>query len=142
MKKVLSILMTALAALAFASCDFDSYDPDMEDATSVRVGLCDDPGTLSAEGCYFQSSVVVAQGKDFDVDWTVSVDHNPYWIVVKKINIDEEFTGTYKDDDRIVTKSGIGVSVAPNSTGNKRTAYLRFTTGDGSSVVYKLTQSR
>ena len=97
---------------------------------------------IPRKGGSFTAAVVVNQGLEFEVPWTVSVDFNPSWISVENTTLDKTFTGTYPGDTATYTVKGIKVTVAANTTGAKRTANLRFSVADNSSIVYTIEQSR
>lgn len=143
MKK--NIAIWALLLLCFAgmavSCEKDP-NYGAADTTTLRVSLTPVPGTISADGGSFTAAVVVNQGLEFEVPWTVSVDFNPSWISVENTTLDKTFTGTYPGDTATYTVKGIKVTVAANTTGAKRTANLRFSVADNSSIVYTIEQSR
>ena len=85
--------------------------------------------------------VIVHQGLSLNVDWTVSVDGDPAWISVSPKDVTTHFTGTYAGDDMDMVQKGIDCTVAANLTGKKRSANLRFTVANGTSIIYTITQS-
>ena len=135
-----ALLIICLAGSATA-CNKD-LNMGVADTTSLRVSLTPVPGTIPTEGGSFTSAVVVNQGMEFEVSWTVSVDFNPSWVSVENTTLDKTFTGTYAGDTATYTVKGIKVTIAPNTTGLKRTANLRFTVADNSSIIYTIEQSR
>ena len=143
MKK--NIIKWALFLLCFAgmavACEKD-LNLGAADTTSLRVSLTPAPGTIVAGGDSFTAAVVVNQGMQFEVPWTVSVDHNPSWISVETTTLDKTFTGTYGGDEATYQVKGIKVTVAPNTTGAKRSANLRFTVSDNSSIIYTINQAQ
>lgn len=140
MKKIVSIIAAAALCLGLVSCNKDLI-PDGADTTTVRVSVTPDPGTIPAAGGSFEAVVVVNQGLDLDVDWTVSVDGNPDWVSVSTKKITTHFVGTYAGDDQDVEQNGIACTVSANLTGKKRVAVIRFTTSNGWSDIYTLNQS-
>ena len=138
MKWALLILCALTAAVACQK------DPNLDgaDTTTLRVALTPAPATISAFGDVFTAAVVVNQGLDTDVPWTVSVDLNPSWIHVEKTTVERTFTGTYGGDDATYTVGAVQVTVDANTTGAKRMANLRFTVDDQSSVIYTINQAQ
>lgn len=136
-----SILLILSIAFAMVSCDND-INMDGADTTSLRVSLTPVPATVSAEGDTFTSAVVVNQGNKMEVKWEVSVDNDPSWVTVKRTKVNSSFTGTYGGDTATYEVDAVEVSVAPNTTGAKRTANLRFTVADNSSVIYTISQAK
>ena len=139
MKKIISIIAAAALCLGLVSCN-KNLVPDGADTTTVRVSVTPDPGTIPAAGSSFEAVVVVNQGLDVNVDWTVSVDGNPDWVSVSTKKIATHFTGTYAGDDKDVEQNGIACTVSANTTGKKRSAVIRFTTKNGWSDIYTLNQ--
>ncbi len=141
-KNILKLILSLLLILGTTvACDSD-LNMDGADTSSLRVSLTPAPEIISANGTTFTAAVVVNQGQNFDVDWTVSVDHNLSWISVETTKIDKTFTGTYSGDDATYTVSGIKVTVQPNETGINRMANIRFTVSDNSSVIYTIYQDK
>ncbi len=140
MKKIFAIVAVALFCMGAVSCQ-ENVIPDGADTNSVRLSVSPDPGAVPAAGADFDAVVIVHQGISLNVDWTVSVDGEPAWISVTPKQITTSFTGTYAGDDVDVVQNGIGCTVAPNLTGKKRSATLRFTVANGASAVYTITQS-
>lgn len=141
MKKILAIVAVALACLGMVSCN-ENILPDGADTNSVRLSVSPEPGTIPAAGADFEAVVIVHQGVSLNVDWTVSVDGEPAWLSVSTKQITTSFTGTYAGDDTEVVQNGIVCTVAPNLTGKKRSATLRFTVANGASAVYTINQSK
>lgn len=142
MKKILSsIAVAVLLAAGLVSCSKDTL-PAGADTSTIRISVTPDPGVIPASGANFEAAVIVNLGNEIDVDWDVTVDFEPSWISVVKTEVSSEFAGTYAGDDKTVTLPGISAFVNPNDSGLKRKANLRFTTKDGSSVVYVITQSK
>lgn len=141
MKNILKYIAVAIALLSFFSCSKNSI-PAGADTKSLRVSVTPAPGTIEAEGRTFESMVVVHQGPSLDVKWSASVDFEPEWIQVKTVTVNGMFTGTYEGDDVAYEHPGIEVTVQPNTTGQKRSANIRFTVADGGSVIYTITQSK
>lgn len=145
MKNIRYILTGVLAAMAallsVASCSKEEW-PDGADLNSLRVALSPNPGTIPAAGKTFEAVVTVARGTDTSVSWDAEVDFAPDWISISEITIDKDFTGTFDGDDTTVSQKGLKVIVNANGTGKKRTASIRFTVKDGSSVSYTLTQAK
>ena len=77
-----------------------------------------------------------------DVDWTVAVDNEADWLAVEKTTVTTQFTGTYGGDDREVLHKAITITVAPNTTDAKRSAVIRFTVADGSTISTMVNQSK
>ena len=143
MKKIIfRLLIATMALVAISACNKEEYIPAKADLTSLRLSLTPDPGTIPATGRTFESAVVVARGIESSVDWNVSVDFAPDWVTVTKQSMTGSFTGTYGGDDRETSLQGIQVTVAPNETGARRTAFIRFTIADGGSISYTLTQTK
>lgn len=140
MKKIFAIVTLAVLCLGAVSCNKDII-PEGADTTTVRAALSPDPGSIPAAGASFEAVAIVNEGLYMNVDWVVSVDNEPDWVRVNKVTLKTNFVGTYGGDDREVEQPGISCTVSPNTTGKKRTAVLRFTTNDGRSDVYILTQS-
>lgn len=140
MKKIFAIILAAVLGLGLVSCNKDLV-PDGADTMSVRVALTPDPGVIPAAGASFEAVVIVHQGLTLNVDWTASIDTDPAWISMEKTTIKTQYTGTYAGDDREVEQRGVSCTVAPNLTGKKRSATIRFTTANGASAVYVLNQS-
>lgn len=126
--------------MAAVSCNKD-IAPEGADTTTVRAALSPDPGSIPAAGGSFESVVIVNQGMKLNVGWTLSVDGTPDWLNVSKVTLKTNFDGTYDGDDREVEQPGISCTVGANATGKKRVAVIRFTTADGRSDIYTLTQS-
>lgn len=141
MKKILAIVAVALACLGMVSCN-ENILPDGADTNSVRLSVSPEPGTIPAAGADFEAVVIVHQGVSLNVDWTVSVDGEPAWLSVSTKQITTSFIGTYAGDDTEVVQNGIACTVAPNLTGKKRSATLRFTVANGASAVYTINQSK
>ena len=135
-----TLLLLCLAGMAVA-CEKD-LNTGAYDTTTLRVSLTPAPGTIVAAGDSFTAAVVVNQGMEFEVPWTVSVDHNPSWISVETTTLDKTFTGTYGGDEATYQVKGIKVTVAPNTSGAKRMANLRFTVADNSSIIYTINQAQ
>lgn len=141
MKKIFAIVAVALACLGMVSCN-ENILPDGADTNSVRLSVSPEPGTIPAAGADFEAVVIVHQGVSLNVDWTVSVDGEPAWLSVSTKQITTSFTGTYAGDDTEVVQNGILCTVAPNLTGKRRSATLRFTVANGASAVYTINQSK
>ena len=135
-----ALALLCLAGMAVA-CE-KNLNMDGADTTSLRVSLTPAPGMIVAAGETFTAAVVVNQGMEFEVPWTVSVDHNPSWIKVEKTTLDKTFTGTYGGDEASYTVDGIKVTGSANDTGAKRMANLRFTVADNSSIIYTINQAQ
>ncbi len=140
MKKIFAIIAATVLCLASVSCNKEAF-PAGSDKLSVRVSVTPDPGTIPAVGADFESVVAVNQGVERNVAWTVSVDGNPDWISLQTKTVKSSFVGTYAGDDKDLELDGIACNVSVNLTGKKRVAILRFTTANGASAVYTLTQS-
>ena len=98
---------------------------------------------VPASGTTITKAVVVSQGSiNRDIDWTVSVDNTPDWVSVEKTTKTTHFTGTYDGDDRDIEHKAVTINVKANTTGAKRTAVIRFTVADGSSISTTLTQNK
>ena len=139
MKRIIGIIVSALICLGVLSCQKDGY-PEGADLTSLRVAVVPAPSSIPAAGATFEAAVVVNQGPYRDVPWTVSVDGDLEWVSVTKIRYTSHFTGTYAGDDTDVEQDGISCTLSVNDTGRKRLANLRFTTADGRSIIYTVTQ--
>ena len=145
MKKILSIIsVAALALLCLGSCN--KYNLDGADLKTLTISYGTDGNSLpaiSASGELLTKVVVVNQGGvNRDIDWEVSVDNNPSWISVEKTSVTTQFTGTYAGDDVDVEHKAVNIDVQANDTGAKRTAVIRFTVADGSSISTVLTQNK
>lgn len=146
MKRIISIILIAAAAvLSFSSCHKIEWEGGA-DLTTLSLSYDKDGNTLpaiSAAGRTIERAVVINQGSiHHNVEWTVSVDNEPNWVSVEKIVVESSFSGTYEGDDRVVTLNGVKITVKPNGTGAKRTAVIRFTVQDGSSISTLLTQTK
>lgn len=139
MKKIFALLFAALC-LSAVSCD-KNLVPDGADTNSVRMSLTPEPGNIPVSGGGFEAVVIVHQGLNLNVDWTVSVDGDPAWVSVSTKDITTHFTGTYAGDDADVVQKGIDCTVAANLSGKKRSAVLRFTVANGASVTYTINQN-
>jgi len=141
----MKIFKWALAALcilgSLVSCNKD-LNMDGADTTTLRMSLTPAPSVISAAGDSFTAAVVVNQGLDQEVPWTVSVDNNPSWVHVELTEVERTFTGTYGGDEAVYKVNGITVTIDANTTGAKRMANLRFTVPDKSSIVYTLNQAQ
>lgn len=140
-KRILWLLPVLFMLGMLTGCEKD-LNMGAADTTSLRVALSPEPGTIPAEGTTFTSAVVVNQGQNFEVPWTVSVDNNPSWVSVESTTVERTFEGTYGGDDATYTVAAVKVTVSANATGVKRTANLRFTVSDNSSVSYTITQAQ
>lgn len=145
MKHIKNILLSAVAVcaalLAVAACSKDEW-PEGADLDTMRIALSPDPGVIPAAGATFESVVTVGKGPETSVSWDVEVDFAPDWLTLDEVNIEKPFVGTYEGDDVTTSQHGIKVVVSANTTGKKRTASIRFTVKDGSSISYTLTQSK
>ena len=141
MKKIFAILFAAVFCFAFSSCSKDEFIPDGADTNGVRMSLSPEPGNIPASGSEFDAVVIVHQGINLNVFWTVSVDGDPAWVSVSPKDITTHFVGTYAGDDADVVQKGIGCTVAANLTGKRRSAVLRFTVANGASVTYTINQN-
>lgn len=130
--------------LLSAACLFSCTEkmPEGADTSSLRVALSPAPEVFSAEYNVFSCAAVVCCGAEINVPWTVSVDNNPDWITVEEIDYDGMFTGTYADDDRQTSHKGVRITLEQNGTEARRTAFVRFTLEDGSSVSYSIVQNK
>lgn len=137
MKKILLILLSI-------ACLFSCSEkmPEGADMSTLRVALTPAPGLFNAEHNVHSCAVVVCRGAEINVPWTVSVDNNPDWISVEEITYESSFSGTYEGDDRELSQKGVKITLEANQTDVKRTAYLRFTLSDGSSVSYAVVQNK
>lgn len=130
----------ALMCICFGACTKET--PFGADTQSLRLSLTPAPGIIDAAGGSFQAIVVVHQGSTLDVAWDATIDFEPDWIVLGKVQLKGEFEGTYEGDDASYLHEGIQVTVSPNHSGVRRNAVLRFTVSDGSSAIYTITQSK
>lgn len=140
MKTAIKIFTLLLLALGLAACQ--EKMPEGADLKTLRVALTPAPEVFSNLGGVAACAAIVHEGALLNQEWTVSVDNNPDWITVEKIDYDSSFTGTYEGDDKVVTVPGVRISVEPNTSSVKRTAYLRFSVADGGSITYLINQSR
>lgn len=145
MKKIIStIIIAALSILAISSCT--KYEMGGADTKTLSISFDRDGNSIAvfpAAGGFRTYSVVVNQGSvNRDIDWTVSVDNAPEWVTVDCTTVDSEFNGTYGGDDKTVTHKGISLIVDANESGAKRTAVLRFTVADGSSITATINQNK
>lgn len=145
MKKIISaIIIAALSCLAISSCN--KYEMGGADTKTLTISFDRDGNTIAAfpaEGGFRTYSVVVNQGSvNRDIDWTVTVDNDPDWVIVDNTTVETDFVGTYGGDDKTVTHKGISLIVDANATGAKRTAVLRFTVADGSSITATINQNK
>lgn len=133
-------MLAAVFCFALASC---SSDASLEgaDLNGVRISLSPAPGTIPAAGADFEAVVIMHQGPYLNVPWTVSIDGDTAWILLETKTITTHFVGTYAGDDKDVEQTGISCTVAPNLTGKKRSATLRFTAQNGASTVYVINQA-
>ena len=142
MKKTLLYILAAALVFLPLSCAQEDI-PDGADVTTLRIGMTPEIGTIPAAGITDKEyAVVVARGKDLNLDWTATVDFAPDWVTLTQVVVTGTFVGTYNGDDRETSQAGIKLTVTPNTTGAKRTAIIRFTLKDGSSIPYTLVQSR
>lgn len=145
MKKYISIIFAAaLAVISAASCQ--KYEMEGADYKSLSMSYDLDGNTLAvfpAAGKTVTKAVCINQGSIYrDIDWTVSVDNAPEWVSVEKTTVMTQFTGTYGGDDCEVEHKAVTITVKANETGAKRTAVIRFTVADGSSISTVLTQNK
>ncbi|MCQ2116375.1 MAG: hypothetical protein MJZ07_09260 [Bacteroidales bacterium] len=145
MKKIFSILsLVLLSAFVLVSCN--KYEMGGADTKTLTLSYGTEGNVLpnfSHDGGFLAYPVVVNQGGiNRDVEWTVSVDNNPSWITVDYLEQSTEFVGTYGGDDRTVMHKGVTISVDENTSGAKRTAVIRYTVADGSSICTIVTQSK
>lgn len=134
--------VTAVAFLSFFFGACSKEEPSGADTQSLRLSLTPVPEVISATGGSFESIVVVHQGNTLDIEWDATVDFEPDWVSLNKIQLTGTFEGTYEGDDVSYTHDGIKVTVSPNQSGKRRIAALRFTVSDGSSIIYIITQSK
>ena len=138
---VIRIVLALCALLAAAACQKEGW-PEGADLSSLRMALTPDPGVIPAAGIAdFETVVIVARGPETSIPWEVSVDFAPDWLSLEKVTVKGQFVGTWDGDDRETLQDGIKLNVRAN-TGAKRTAILRFTISDGSSITYTLTQAK
>lgn len=134
------------ASLIFSLCSCEKVEMGGADTKSLTISYDLDGNalpTFSAAASSITKAVVINQGGvKRDVDWEVAVDNNPSWVRVEKATVTNHFTGTYGGDDRDIELKGVVISVDANATGAKRTAVIRFTVADGSSISTPLTQSK
>jgi hypothetical protein len=145
MKKIFSIMAAAaLACASLASCD--KVNTDGADYKTLTITYGTDGNVLptaSADGAMITKAVVINQGGKYrDIDWTVSVDNDADWVTVSQTTVRTQYVGTYDGDDRVVIHKGVDIFVSPNETGEKRSAVIRFTVKDGSSIATVLNQSK
>lgn len=133
-------MLAGVFCIGTVSCTQNTI-PDGADTMSVRIAVSPEPGSIPAAGTDFEAVVIMHQGPALNVPWTVSVDGNPAWISVETKTITTHFVGTYNGDDQDVDQTGISCTVAPNLTGKKRSASLRFTAENGASTVYVINQA-
>lgn len=133
-------MLAAVFCFGLASCS-QGASLDGADTTGVRVALSPAPGTIPAAGADFEAVVIMHQGPTLNVPWTVSIDGDTAWLLVETKTITTHFVGTYSGDDRDVEQPGISCTVAPNMTGRKRSATLRFTAENGASTVFVINQA-
>lgn len=146
MKRIISAIIIAAAALmSFSSCQKEDWMGGA-DYKTLTISYDLDGNKLDpfpAGGSSITKAVVVSQGAvNRDIDWTVSVDNNPDWVSVEKTTVTTHFTGTYDGDDRDVEHKAVTITVNANNTGAKRSAVIRFTVADGSSISTTLTQNK
>lgn len=146
MKRILSsVIIAAAALLCFCSCQKDEW-MDGADLKTLTISYGLDGNRLDpvpASGSTITKAVVVSQGAvNRDIDWTVSVDNEPEWVSVEKTTTTTQFIGTYAGDDRDVEHKAVIITVKANTSGAKRTAVIRFTVADGSSISTTLTQNK
>lgn len=134
------ILLTLISLVCLFSCA--EKLPEGADTSSLRVALTPAPEVFSGEYTVFSCAAVVCRGADINVPWTVSVDNNPDWISVEEITYEGAFTGTYDGDDRNTSNRGVKITVEENDSDSRRTAFMRFTLKDGSSVSYTIVQNK
>ena len=146
MKRIISsIIIAAAAILSFSSCHKDDWKQGADLKTlTISYDLAGNSlDAFPATGSTITKAVVVSQGAiNRDIDWTVSVDNAPDWVSVEKTTMTTHFTGTYDGDDRDVEHKAVTITVKANATGAKRTAVIRFTVADGSSISTILTQNK
>lgn len=140
MKNKFRIFTLLLLTLGLAACQ--EKMPEGADLKTLRVALTPAPEVFSNLGGVVACAAIVHEGPSLNQEWTVSVDNNPDWITVEKIDYDSSFSGTYEGDDKVVTVPGVRISVEANTSSVKRTAYLRFSVADGGSITYPVTQSK
>ena len=141
MKNIITkVAAVALLSFCFVACSEE--EPSGVDTQSLRLSLTPVPEVISATGGSFESIVVVHQGYTLDVEWDATVDFEPDWVSMSKIQLTGTFEGTYEGDDVSYVHDGIKVTVSPNQSGKHRSAALRFTVSDGSSIIYIITQSK
>ena len=141
-RKIFKWALAALCILgSLVACNKD-LNMDGADTTTLRVSLTPAPTLISASGDSFTAAVVVNQGLNQEVPWTVSVDNNPSWVHVELTEVERTFIGTYGGDEAVYKVNGITVTIDPNTTGARRIANLRFTVSDNSSIVYTLNQAQ
>lgn len=134
----------AAALLMTFSCN--KYVMDGADYKTLTISYGTSGNSIPSfahEGGMFTSVVVVNQGGvNRDVNWVVSVDNAPDWVSVQAMEIDTEYVGTYGGDDREVTHKGVSIIVEENNSGAKRTAVVRYTVADGSSISTVISQAK
>lgn len=133
-------MLAAVFCFGLASCSKD-VTVDGMDMTGVRISLSPAPGTIPAAGADFEAVVIMHQGPTLNVPWTVSIDGDIAWILLETKTITTHYVGTYAGDDKDVEQPGISCTVAPNLTGKKRSATLRFTSKNGASTIYVINQA-
>ena len=134
-------LLALCALVSAAACQKEGW-PEGADLSGLRIALTPDPGVIPAAGIAdFETVVIVARGPETSVPWETAVDFAPDWLTVQKVSVKGKFVGTWAGDDRETIQDGIKLNVQAN-TGAKRTAVLRFTVSDGSSITYTLTQAK
>lgn len=141
----ISLLLILSAVFCLSSCNKDSWK-DGADLTYLSISYDNDGNSLPVfpkEGKAITRAVAINQGSiNRDIDWTVTVDNEPAWITVEKTTVTSNFVGTYGGDDREIENKGVIITVDANDTGNKRTAVIRFTVADGSSISTVVTQNK
>ncbi|MCQ2139719.1 MAG: hypothetical protein MJZ09_05040 [Bacteroidales bacterium] len=145
MKKILSSLIIA-ASLVFTLTSCEKVEMGGADLKTLSLSYDLDGNTLPtipSEGQVITKAVVINQGGvNRDVEWEVSVDNAPSWVKVEKTTVQNHFNGTYGGDDCDITLKGVTITVDANDSGAKRSAVIRYTVADGSSISTMLTQSK
>lgn len=141
------LLIISAAALLLGACT--KFTDPMPMENTLRVVLSPELGTIQSSGrtatgeAEYEAVVKIYRGSSIaeDLKWTAEILDEPSWIdeFQKSVKLESTFTDYYSGKEYTISEEGIIISFRRNP-GNSRTATLRISISDGSTVDFKIRQ--